>query len=151
MPAEEHNAQLSLLTGMAAAELMLAAGVGILRTMPAPDTDAVAAFRERTRALGAPWDEGQDYGAYLRSLDPADARHLAALHAATGLFRGAGYTAFDAQAEDPALRTPPDEPAQAALAAPYAHATAPLRRLVDRFVLALCHAHASGAPAATGT
>lgn len=132
---------------MAAAELMLAAGVGILRTMPAPDTDAVAAFRERTRALGAPWDEGQDYGAYLRSLDPADARHLAVLHAATGLFRGAGYTAFDAQAEDPALRTPPAEPAQAALAAPYAHATAPLRRLVDRFVLALCHAHAIGAPA----
>ena len=44
LPAEEHNAQLSLLTGMAAAELMLAAGVGILRTMPAPDTDAVAAF-----------------------------------------------------------------------------------------------------------
>ena len=147
LPAEEHNAQLSLLTGMAAAELMLAAGVGILRTMPAPDADAVAAFRERTRALGAPWDEGQDYGAYLRSLDPADARHLAVLHAATGLFRGAGYTAFDAQAEDPALRTPPAEPAQAALAAPYAHATAPLRRLVDRFVLALCHAHAIGAPA----
>ena len=147
LPAEDHNAQLSLLTGMAAAELMLAAGVGILRTMPAPDTDAVAAFRERTRALGAPWDEGQDYGAYLRSLDPADARHLAVLHAATGLFRGAGYTVFDAQAEDPALRTPPAEPAQAALAAPYAHATAPLRRLVDRFVLALCHAHAIGAPA----
>ena len=69
LPAEEHNAQLSLLTGMAAAELMLAAGVGILRTMPAPDAEAVAAFRERTRALGAPWDEGQDYGAYLRSLD----------------------------------------------------------------------------------
>ena len=43
LPAEEHNAQLSLLTGMAAAELMLAAGVGILRTMPAPDADAVAA------------------------------------------------------------------------------------------------------------
>lgn len=147
LPAEEHNAQLSLLTGMAAAELMLAAGVGILRTMPAPDADAVAAFRERTRAVGVPWDEGQDYGAYLRSLDPADARHLAVLHAATGLFRGAGYTAFDAQAEDPALRTPPDEPAQAALAAPYAHATAPLRRLVDRFVLALCHAHAIGVPA----
>ena len=53
LPAEEHNAQLSLLTGMAAAELMLAAGVGILRTMPAPDADAIAAFRERTHAPGA--------------------------------------------------------------------------------------------------
>lgn len=146
LPAEQHNAQLSLMTGMAAARLMLEAGVGILRTMPAPEEEAVAAFRSRTRALGAPWEEDQDYGAYLRALDPADPRHLAVLHAATALFRGAGYTAFDAAAEDPALRTPPEDPEQAALAAPYAHATAPLRRLVDRFVLALCHAHATGAP-----
>ena len=147
LPAEDHNAQLSLMTGMAAARLMLEAGVGILRTMPAPDAEAVAAFRSRTGALGAPWEEGQDYGAYLRTLDPADPGHLAVLHEATSLFRGAGYTAFDAHAEDPELRTPPSEPEQAALAAPYAHATAPLRRLVDRFVLALCHAHATGATA----
>lgn len=33
---------------------------------------------------------------------------------------------------------------QAAIAAPYAHATAPLRRLVDRFVLLVCHAHVRG-------
>ena len=35
--AEEWNAQVSLLTGMAAATMMLDAGVGVLRTMPAPD------------------------------------------------------------------------------------------------------------------
>lgn len=35
----------------------------------------------------------------------------------------------------------PENPLQAAIAAPYAHTTAPLRRLVDRFVLLLCHAH----------
>ncbi len=33
---EDHNAQISLLTGMAAAQLMLKAGVGILRTQPPP-------------------------------------------------------------------------------------------------------------------
>ena len=57
--------------------------------------DAVAAFRERTRALGAPWNEDQDYGAYLRSLDPADARHLAGLFAAH-----AAVTLFGAQRVD---------------------------------------------------
>ncbi|MBD3783607.1 MAG: RNB domain-containing ribonuclease, partial [Micrococcales bacterium] len=43
--AEEWNAQLSLLTGMAAAAMMLDGGVGVLRTMPAPTADAVARFR----------------------------------------------------------------------------------------------------------
>ncbi|MCK6095981.1 RNB domain-containing ribonuclease [Micrococcus sp. EYE_162] len=146
LPAEDHNAQLSLMTGMEAARIMLDGGVGVLRTMPAPDAEAVAAFRARTRALGHPWEEGADYGAYLRTVDPREPRHLAVLHAATSLFRGAGYTAFDAEAEDPALRALPADPEQAALAAPYAHATAPLRRLVDRFVLAVCHALVSGAP-----
>lgn len=146
LPAEEHNAQLSLLTGMEAARIMIAGGTGILRTMPDADADAVAAFRARTRVLGHPWEEGQGYGAYLRTVDPRDPRHLAVLHAATSLFRGAGYTAFDADAEDPALRALPEDLEQSALAAPYAHATAPLRRLVDRFVLAACHAHVSGTP-----
>ena len=35
---------------------------------------------------------------------------------------------------------------QAAIAAPYAHTTAPLRRLVDRFVLVICHALCAGEP-----
>ena len=34
--AEDWNAQISLLTGMAAAGIMLKAGLGLLRTMPAP-------------------------------------------------------------------------------------------------------------------
>lgn len=146
LAAEDHNAQLSLMTGMAAARIMLEAGVGILRTMPAPDPDAVDAFRARTRALGLPWGEELDYGAYLRTVDPADPRGLAVMHAATALFRGAGYTAFDRGSVDPALRALPEDPEQAALAAPYAHTTAPLRRLVDRFVLVLCHAHVAGEP-----
>ncbi|MDY6054570.1 ribonuclease catalytic domain-containing protein [Micrococcus sp.] len=145
LPAEDHNAQLSLMTGMAAAAVMLEAGVGVLRTMPAPDEEAVAAFRARTHALGLPWEEGVDYGTYLRGVDPSDPRGLAVMHAATSLFRGAGYTVFDTASEDEALRTPPEDPRQAALAAPYTHATAPLRRLVDRFVLALCHAVVTGA------
>ncbi|MDQ0725785.1 RNB domain-containing ribonuclease [Microbacterium sp. W4I20] len=129
LPVEEWNAQLSLMTGMAAASLMLDAGVGILRTMPEPDDDAFDAFRHQTEALGRPWTSGT-YGEYLRALDRADPLTLPVLQAAASLFRGAGYLAFDG--------TPPKDAVQAAIAAPYAHVTAPLRRLVDRWSLAIC-------------
>ncbi|HEY4615142.1 MAG TPA: RNB domain-containing ribonuclease [Citricoccus sp.] len=135
---EDWNAQLSLLTGMAAARIMLDGGVGVLRTMPPADQDSIDRFRARTRALGHPWPHAQSYGEYLRGLDIRDPAQLAIMHAATSLFRGAGYTAFDG--------APPEVTVQAAIAAPYAHATAPLRRLVDRFVLVTCLALLHGDP-----
>jgi len=135
--AEEWNAQVSLLTGMAAATMMLDAGVGVLRTMPAPTPDAVARFRRVARGLGAEWPEGVPYGEFVRGLDRSNPRHLALIHEATALFRGAGYTAFDGE--------PPAQPEHAAVAAPYAHVTAPLRRLVDRFGLVVCGAACRGA------
>ncbi len=138
LPVEEWNAQISLMTGMAAAEIMLDGGVGILRTMPAPDDETLHNFRRQVAALGCPWPIEQAYGEYLRGLDPAQPKALAAVHAATSLFRGAGYTAFDGEL--------PEERLQAAVAAPYAHATAPLRRLVDRFVLVTCEALIAGRP-----
>ncbi|WP_407360722.1 RNB domain-containing ribonuclease [Microbacterium sp. LBN7] len=135
LPVEEWNAQLSLMTGMAAASLMIDAGVGILRTMPRPDDDAFETFRHQTEALGRPWTTG-DYGEYLRALDRTDPLTLPVLQAAASLFRGAGYVTFDGAA--------PKDAIQAAIAAPYAHATAPLRRLVDRWVLAICLAVSTG-------
>ncbi|MGH3691995.1 MAG: RNB domain-containing ribonuclease [Microbacterium sp.] len=137
LPVEEWNAQLSLMTGMAAASLMLDAGVGILRTMPEPDDTAFEAFRHQTEALGRPWTAGT-YGEYLRGLDRTDPMTLPVLEAAASLFRGAGYLVFDGEA--------PKDAVQAAIAAPYAHATAPLRRLVDRWVLAICLAASHGDP-----
>src|SRR5690606_33164178 len=56
LPLEEHNAQISLVTGIAAARIMLKAGVGILRTMPAPDEEDKQEFRTQTQLLGKPWD-----------------------------------------------------------------------------------------------
>lgn len=135
LPVEEWNAQLSLLTGMAAADLMLDARVGILRTMPQPEDKAFAAFRRQTRALGRPWDSGT-YGEFLRTLDLEDPLTLPVLEAAAALFRGAGYLAFDGER--------PEDAVQAAIGAPYAHATAPLRRLVDRWSLAICLAVSEG-------
>lgn len=133
---EGWNAQISLLTGMAAADLMLRGGVGVLRTMPPAQERDVARFRRQVSALGVPWEEGESYGQFLQGLDGTDPVHLAIIHEATALFRGAAYTAFDGVA--------PEQPVQAAIAAPYAHTTAPLRRLVDRFVLAVCEALAQG-------
>jgi exoribonuclease R len=125
------------MTGMAAAELMLKAGVGVLRTMPPPDGGAVHRFRRQARALGVEWSRDQPYGEFVRGLDRTVPRQLALLHEAAGLFRGAAYSPFDG--------APPAVSEHAAVAAPYAHVTAPLRRLVDRFGLLVCHATATGA------
>lgn len=136
LPVEQWNAQISLMTGMAAAELQIGAKAGILRTMPRPFDDTMAEFRQQSEALGVPWLPGEQYGAYLRRLDRTQPTTLAILTAARSLFRGAGYRVIDGTETD-------DELIQAAIGGPYTHTTAPLRRLVDRFVLAHCEAIAN--------
>lgn len=135
VPLEDANAQVSLMTGMAAAQIMLRGGVGILRTMPPASAEDVAEFRTQTVALGLPWPEGTGYGDYLRGLDRSAAARAVKEYAG-GLFRGAGYEAFDGSA--------PAQTQQAAIGAAYAHTTAPLRRLVDRWSLVVCDALANG-------
>ncbi|HWS39093.1 MAG TPA: RNB domain-containing ribonuclease [Actinoplanes sp.] len=150
LPIEEHNAQISLLTGMAAATIMLAGGVGLLRTMPSPKPEAVAGLRAAAEPLGIAWPDGASVGAVVAAVDPADPRGAAFLDQAAELLRGAGYTAFDATA--PAAEVVPPEtgrggsvlsavPAEAGhggVGAPYAHVTAPLRRLADRYATEIC-------------
>jgi exoribonuclease R len=138
VPSEDWNAQLSLMTGMAAAKIMLGAGVGVLRTLPAPDADLVARFRRQAQALGVAWPEAEALGAFLRGLRRDEPRELALMHEAGALFRGAGYSALLPGRPAPAVTT------HAAVAAPYAHVTAPLRRLVDRFGLLTCAAVTAG-------
>jgi len=136
LPIEGWNAQISLLTGMAAAAMMLEGRVGVLRTLPRSDPRDVERLRRMAHALRVDWPDGVSYQDFVRALDPQDPAHAALLSEATTLLRGAGYVAFDGAA--------PSEANHAAIAAPYAHATAPLRRLVDRFVgetcVALCGA-----------
>ena len=133
---EGWNAQLSLLAGLSAARLMLDHGVGVLRTLPAPNEDTISRLRRAARALGVVWPDGGAYPDVIRSLDPTQPPHAALLAQAARLFRGAGYLTFDGAAPAGGDAT------HAAVAAPYAHVTAPLRRLVDRFgnelVLAQC-------------
>ncbi len=135
-PTERWNAQISLLTGGVAAQIMLDGKIGVLRTMPEIDAGAVATLRRSVLALGIDWPQGAGYGEVVSGLDPYAPAHAAALVLATRLLRGAGYTAFDGTLPD--LRT------HSAVGGSYAHATAPLRRLVDRFVSEVCLALHAG-------
>lgn len=136
LPVEGWNAQISLMTGMAAAELMLTGEVGILRTVPEADPARLARFRQTAKALGVPWPEAMPYPGFIRMLDPNIPRQAALLAEAAGLMRGSGYLAFDHRV--------PDHAEHAALASTYAHTTAPLRRLVDRYVGETCLALSAG-------
>ncbi len=136
LPVEGWNAQVSLLVGECAARLMLDAGIGVLRTMPPPTPDTVDRLRRHARALGVPWPEATGYAAFVRSLDPRVADQAALIVQSAKLARGAAYLGF--------TQAPTGDVTHAAVAAPYAHVTAPLRRLVDRFAneitLAACAA-----------
>jgi exoribonuclease R len=138
LPVEEHNAQISLLTGMAAATLMLDGGIGLLRTMPAPRPDAVATLRAAAASLGLAWPDGASVGAVVASVDPGSPRGAAFLDQAADLLRGAAYTAFDGAA--------PADCGHGGVGAPYAHVTAPLRRLADRYATEACLALHEGRP-----
>jgi len=138
LPVEGWNAQISLLTGMAAAKIMLEHRIGILRTLPPARQFGIDRLRRAAKALKIKWPGSVDYPEFVRSLDPTQPRHLAMLYACTTLFRGAGYVSFDGEL--------PEQPLHGAMNAAYAHATAPLRRLVDRYVGALCEALCAGDP-----
>jgi exoribonuclease R len=130
------NAEISLLTGMSAAKIMLDAGIGVLRTLPDPDEAALQWLRRSAKILGIDWPKGYSAAQLLAELDPSRPESLALFMDATRLLRGAGYTVFDGKA--PQLST------HAGIAASYAHVTAPLRRLVDRFGTEICLALCAG-------
>jgi exoribonuclease R len=130
LPVENYNAEISLLTGMCAARLMLDAGYGILRTVPPADARAIDRLRHAAAALDVSWPQDAQPGDVLATVNQADPRQVAFLEHASVLLRGSGYTVFDGQ--------PPAQPMHAGIGAPYAHVTAPLRRLVDRFGTEIC-------------
>lgn len=136
LPVEKWNAQLSLATGMAAAQLMLNAGIGILRTLPPAQQQALTRLRRTAGALGISWPSDMTYPEFVRSLDAAIPAQAAMLNACTTLFRGASYEVFTG--------APPQQPEHTAIGAPYAHTTAPLRRLVDRYSGEICVAICAG-------
>jgi VacB/RNase II family 3'-5' exoribonuclease len=137
-PVESWNAQISLLTGIAAASIMIKGKVGILRTLPPAEQRAVDRLRRTAKALKVDWPRHLAYPAFVRSLDPTRPNQAAMTIACTTLLRGAAYAAFDGEV--------PAQAEHAALATTYAHVTAPLRRLVDRYGQECCVALCAGEP-----
>ena len=149
VPAEQYNAQISLLTGMCAARIMVECGVGILRTLPPARPEDYARLRRVAAALGIDWPAARPYPELVRGLDHAVPAHAAFMDQAMSLFRGSGYLAFGAggvgvPADDEASDA--EEAVHSAIAARYAHVTTPLRRLVDRYGEEVCVAACAQAP-----
>lgn len=142
LPVEGWNAQISLLAGICAAELMLEAGRGVLRTLPRPSPETVDTLRRHAAALDVHWPPRVAYPEAIRGLDVSRPTHAAFATQAARLFRGAGYLAFDAST--PASELAGHRAEHAAVASPYGHVTAPLRRLVDRFANEVVVAHCAG-------
>jgi VacB/RNase II family 3'-5' exoribonuclease len=130
LPVEAWNAEISLLTGMCAGRIMLDGGYGILRTVPPPSKSAVNELRQIAPALGIEWRHGVSPGDVLSTLRRDEPRQAVFIEHAVALLRGAAYTTFDGPL--------PAQPLHAGIAAVYAHVTAPLRRLVDRYGTEIC-------------
>ena len=133
-PAEQHNASLSLAANIAVADAMLNAGEGLFRVMALPDEDAVERLRLTASAFELGWPAEMPLTQFERRLNPADPREAAFMLAIRRASRGANYRPYE----------PGKLPWHATIAAPYAHCTAPLRRLADRYVLRAVLAIANG-------
>lgn len=134
LESEVHNAALSLATNLAIADTLLAHGTGLFRVMAEPDDRAVARLRHTARGLGLRWSSKLTLAKFEQTLNPRDPKHASFMLAIQRASQGAGYVPFRKD----------EVPWHAAVAATYAHATAPLRRLADRYVVRATLAIANG-------
>lgn len=158
LDSESANSALSLSANMAVASLFVDHRVGLFRDLAEPDEREIASLRRVAAGFGIEWaphETLRDLLPRLRSSDPRDAAlQLAARRAGGGAHyrlyeqTGAGALAPSTRSgrsptgampipKRPTDESEPARPWHAAMAAPYAHATAPLRRLADRYVLDL--------------
>ncbi len=133
---ETSNAALSLATNLAVGAALLEHRTGLFRVMAEPDPAAVGRLRHTAAAHGLIWAAATTLPDFQRTLDPADPRQAAFMLAIRRAGDGASYQPWRAGVT----------PWHAALAATYAQATAPLRRLADRYVVEAALAVANGRP-----
>ena len=133
-PAEEANAALSLAANLAVADALYRHKTGLFRVMPEPDDWAIRRLRHSARALGVDWPKDMSLEDRQRNLDPNDPKQAAFMLA----IRRAGTHATYAPYRDG------ERPWHSAMRATYVHATAPLRRLADRYVIEAAWAVANG-------
>ncbi len=134
LDSEDQNAAMSLATNLAVAQTLLHARTGLFRVMPAPDERAVARLRHTARAVGVSWPERQSLTDFERTLHPDDPGQAAMM---LEIRRSGGRASYAPYQEGVV-------PWHSAVAATYAHATAPLRRLADRYVVGAALAVANG-------
>ena len=134
--AEQRNAALSLATNLAIADTLLAHKTGLFRVMGEPDRRSLKRLRHSARALGIDWPKAMPLDQLERSLDPADPTHASFMLAIRRAGAPAGYMPYQRGVR----------PWHSAMAATYVHATAPLRRLADRYVVEATLAIANGRP-----
>ncbi len=136
LESEEQNAALSLATNLSIADALFEAGTGLFRVMPDVSERMHRRLRHSARAFGLDWPADLALDVFQRSLQRSDRRTSAFLMAVRRAAGGASYAPFE----------PGRRPWHSAVAATYAQATAPLRRLQDRYVieavLAITHGHA---------
>ena len=135
-PTEDRNAALSLATNLAIASALDAHHTGLFRVMPPPDAAAVQRLRHVVEALGVDWPRGETLEDFSRGLSADDPKQAATMLAIRRAGEGASYAPWRAGVT----------PWHAAVAATYAQATAPLRRLADRYVVRATLAVANGEP-----
>jgi exoribonuclease R len=138
LPVERWNAQISILAGIEAAKIMVDAGVGILRTVPEPSAEFLARLRRSAEALHVAWPADIRWSEVVRGLDRSKPGDAAFLIQAAHALRGSGYALIDGGAVA-------EPPIHAGIGSVYAHVTAPLRRLADRFADEIVLAHCAGA------
>ncbi|MEI9419337.1 RNB domain-containing ribonuclease [Mesorhizobium sp. Cs1321R2N1] len=136
LQSEQDNAALSLAANIAIADAMLAHHTGLFRVMSGPDAFKVQRLRNTAQALGLSWPASTGLRDYQRTLDPTDSRQAALMLEIRHASPGASYQPY----HDGVV------PWHEAMAATYAHATAPLRRLADRYVVRCALAIANGQP-----
>lgn len=134
--AELHNAALSLATNMAVADLLFAHHTGLFRTMGGPADWAIRRLRHTAKALGIDWPKKCGLEEMKASLDQHDPRQAALVLAIRRSSPGAVYEPYKEGVK----------PWHSAIAATYVHATAPLRRLADRYVVMAALAVANSKP-----
>jgi exoribonuclease R len=136
LESEQVNAALSLAANLAVGSYLADAGIGLFRVMDQPDKAALSSLRRLAKALHLEWASGVTLGAFQLSLDVTQPTHRAFLVSARRAGGGASYATLGCGDETNATLVN-GRPYHGAIAGTYAHATAPIRRLADRYVLEL--------------
>ena len=131
---EDRNAALSLATNLAVADLLQGHHTGLFRVMAKPDAHAVLRLRHTASAFGLVWPAAATLEQFERTLHSTLPKEAAFMLAIRRAGNGASYAPYQEGVV----------PWHAAMAATYAHATAPLRRLADRYVVRAALAIANG-------